>query len=239
MLRQFGQYAARQGHRIALGQRGGHSAHRQRSGREGADFQAQRMQGVGMCFGGGSFFGGGGKGGGDQQGLAGHTWARPGGSLRVRQFAPLALWVRRVGSASAWVVWHCAGVLRGVARLPLRFETFIHDALVRGVHVDHDQALRVFGQDINPLQLRQRAAQRPVLGVGMRRFPRLVGRARIRRMRCALRWPCVRVYALRFKGAGIARSTRCAHPQSAHITHPMPHAFMVRKRHALLAHKQG
>ena len=40
------------------------------------------------------------------------------------------------------------------------FQLFINHAFVRGMHIDHDQALSVFGQDVNAMQLRKRAAQR-------------------------------------------------------------------------------
>ena len=55
-----------------------------------------------------------------------------------------------------------AGVLAVFGARPLVFEPLVDDALVGGVHVHHHQALGVFGQYINALQLRQRAAQRPV-----------------------------------------------------------------------------
>ena len=59
------------------------------------------------------------------------------------------------------------------AALQLGFEPLVDDALMRRVHVDHDQALLVFSQDVDALQLRQRPAQRPVLwgriGYGLRR----------------------------------------------------------------------
>ena len=58
--------------------------------------------------------------------------------------------------------------------IELCFEALIHDAFVRGVHIDHDQSLRVFRQYINALQLCQCAAQRPVLRVRMRRLLRRV-----------------------------------------------------------------
>ncbi len=52
-----------------------------------------------------------------------------------------------------------AGDLPGVELL---LEPLVDDAFVGGVHVDHHQALRVFGQDVDALELRDRAAQRPV-----------------------------------------------------------------------------
>ena len=44
----------------------------------------------------------------------------------------------------------------------LLFEALVDDALVSGVHVHHDQALAVFGQDVDTVQLGDGAAQRPV-----------------------------------------------------------------------------
>ena len=68
---QFGQHAARQLHRVALRQRGGHGAHGQGAWREGRNLQAQHFQRFGLGFCGGDFFGRGGEGGRDQQRLAG------------------------------------------------------------------------------------------------------------------------------------------------------------------------
>ena len=50
----------------------------------------------------------------------------------------------------------------GALALELVLQPLIDDALVRGVHVDNDQSLRVFCQDVDALQLRQGAAQWPV-----------------------------------------------------------------------------
>ena len=39
-------------------------------------------------------------------------------------------------------------------------ELFVADALVRGMHVDHDQPIGILGQDVDAVQLRHRVAQR-------------------------------------------------------------------------------
>ena len=44
-------------------------------------------------------------------------------------------------------------------------ELLVADALVRGVHVDDDQALGVLGEDVDAVQLRDRVAQRRQRGV--------------------------------------------------------------------------
>ena len=54
-----------------------------------------------------------------------------------------------------------AGNALGAVRLG--FQPFVHDALVRRVHIHQHQALQVFRQDVHALQLRQRPAQSRVL----------------------------------------------------------------------------
>ena len=53
----------------------------------------------------------------------------------------------------------CGVTIRGV----LRFEPFVQDALVRGVHVDEDQAVAVLREDVDAVQLRQGGAERVML----------------------------------------------------------------------------
>ena len=103
---------------------------------------------------------------------------------------------------------------------PLVFQPLVDDALVGGVHVHHHQALGVFGQYINALQLRQRAAQRPVAlgqsggGAGS-------------------------------KGVFLAkRQRRCAHgrlPQRGHVAHTVAgqRLLYMMKGHGALAGIQG
>ena len=57
-----------------------------------------------------------------------------------------------------------AGDARAIAvgGVQLVFQALVHDAFVRSVHVHHHQALLVFSQDVNAMQLRHRATQRPV-----------------------------------------------------------------------------
>ena len=51
--------------------------------------------------------------------------------------------------------------LRAQAGAVMRgLELFVADALVRGVHVDDDQAVRGFGEDVDAVQLRDRVTQR-------------------------------------------------------------------------------
>ncbi|MPN41365.1 hypothetical protein SDC9_188910 [bioreactor metagenome] len=123
---QFGQHAARQLHRIALRQAGGHGAHGQGLGGERHNLQAQRGQHLGAFFRRRYFLRRGGESGGDQQGLTGDARAA----------------------------------------LYLGLEAFVDDALVRGVHVHDDHALRVLGQDVDPVNLCHRPAQRPRRGFG-------------------------------------------------------------------------
>ena len=54
-----------------------------------------------------------------------------------------------------------AGDARGFRGVELVFEAFVHDALVCGVHVHHHQALLVFGQDVDAMQLGDGTSQRP------------------------------------------------------------------------------
>ncbi len=54
----------------------------------------------------------------------------------------------------------------GLVVAHLGLQALVHDALVRGVHIDDDHALGVFRQDVNAVDLRHGAAQRPVLGRG-------------------------------------------------------------------------
>ena len=49
-----------------------------------------------------------------------------------------------------------------VAVCGLAFQALVHDALVRGMHVDNDQAVGVLGQDVGATELGERAAERPV-----------------------------------------------------------------------------
>ncbi len=55
----------------------------------------------------------------------------------------------------------CGHVCAFVTLGPLLLQPLIDDALVGGVHIDHDQALGVFRQDIDAVQLRQCATQGP------------------------------------------------------------------------------
>ena len=59
----------------------------------------------------------------------------------------------------------CDARLRAEAGL----QPLVDDALVRGVHVDDHQALRVLGQDVDAAELRERAAERPVVAGRRRR----------------------------------------------------------------------
>ena len=54
----------------------------------------------------------------------------------------------------------------GLVVAHLGFQALVNNALVRGVHIDDDHALGVFRQDVNAVDLRHGAAQRPVLGRG-------------------------------------------------------------------------
>ena len=45
----------------------------------------------------------------------------------------------------------------------LVFQSLVDDALMRRVHIDQHQAGVVFGQDVDAVQLRDRAAERPVV----------------------------------------------------------------------------
>ena len=71
VLRQLGQHAAGQRHRVRLRQRGRHRAHRQGLGRKSCDLQAQRLQRVGSAVGDGNFLRCGGESRRNQQRLAG------------------------------------------------------------------------------------------------------------------------------------------------------------------------
>jgi hypothetical protein len=124
VLGQFGQHAARQLHRVALGQRGGHGAHGQGFGREGRDLQAQR---------------------GRVSALASAVATSVGVAAKV------------AGISSGWLAERL-----GPRPAAVGLEPLVDDALVRGVHVHHHQALGVFGQDVDAVQLRHGAAQRPV-----------------------------------------------------------------------------
>ena len=53
----------------------------------------------------------------------------------------------------------CGVAVSGV----LRFEPFVQDALVRGVHVDEYQAVAVLREDVDSVQLRQGGAERLML----------------------------------------------------------------------------
>src|SRR3569833_496910 len=52
---------------------------------------------------------------------------------------------------------------RGAIRGVFRFEPFVQDPLVRGVHVDEDQAVAVLREDVDSVQLRQSGAERMML----------------------------------------------------------------------------
>ena len=74
----------------------------------------------------------------------------------------------RRGREGGWNQQRLAGdafVGRGVH---LRFQALVDDAFVRRVHVHDDQALRVFSQDVDALQLREGLAKWPGLAVGGR-----------------------------------------------------------------------
>ena len=47
-------------------------------------------------------------------------------------------------------------------------QLLVHDALVRGVHVDEDQAGAVLREDVDAVQLREREAERIVVAVRQR-----------------------------------------------------------------------
>ena len=65
------------------------------------------------------------------------------------------------------LAWYCrcnwlASPLRGIH---LALEPLVNNPLMRCVHVHHYQALLVFGQYVNALQLSQSSAQRPVFSL--------------------------------------------------------------------------
>ena len=68
----------------------------------------------------------------------------------------------------------------GLRRLLCRLQTFIDDALVRGMHVHDDQAMPVLRQDVDAQQLSEREAQRKLVGLragrGLSRGSRILGR---------------------------------------------------------------
>ena len=55
-----------------------------------------------------------------------------------------------------------------LSAVELVFQALVDDAFVRGVHVHHHQALLVFGEDIDTVQLRHSSAERPGVVGGIR-----------------------------------------------------------------------
>ena len=55
-------------------------------------------------------------------------------------------------------------------RIDLRFELFIHNALMCRMHVNHNQTLFVFCQDVNAVQLGNGFAQGPAVRAGCDSF---------------------------------------------------------------------
>ena len=89
----------------------------------------------------------------------------------------------------------------------LCFQAFIDDAFVRSMHVHHHQALLVFSQDVNALQLRQGFAQRPFASRQGLCFGVLGGCSIL-----AWRW-----FAGRPKCAQIIHHMTCAAPRQASL----------------------
>lgn len=83
------------------------------------------------------------------------------------------------------------------------FQLFVEDALVCGVHVDHDQSLRVLRQDVDTVELAEGVAERRTVG----------GDARARRI---IR--CRRVVVGRLGKGQISRCGRFGNAESALVT---------------------
>ena len=133
MQGEFGEDAAGEFDGVAFGQSRRHGADSEGFGGKGADVQTELQERINAFLRGGDFQRGGGEGGGDQERLTGQG----GFFSRIVVFSDVDL------------------------RLKLSFKALVHNPFMGGVHVHNDQALCIFRQDVDALQLGDGAAQGP------------------------------------------------------------------------------